>query len=419
MALEYTNKLWKTLYIAYEVFAILLIIFPMCSVTYLFTRPRPTWSWTHAMHVAFRRHLGSVISKVDISTLLHIPDHRAIKPTTGYNAEGVWIEGVPSHFITSELLVFASVARVTPIRIPGYWYGRDGFPPKPTAPVLKSDKKRVFLYLHGGAYTVGSAHPGSLAPPYRNLVQLATDAPHLFAIEYRLSSTRLLSEKHPFPAALLDALAGYIHLVDVMGYDPSNIVVTGNSAGGNLALALVRYLVENQGHQRECIPSLPAPPGNLLLICPWTDLSNSHVETHMALIPPDEKLRLVGSANTNDMDLLGDSYAGGYPSYGVLAYVGPFGLGITLGNPYISPACLTSLVQARFMGFPRTFIVSGGAERFLDQIRTLRGRMTRDMGERHVTYYEERDGVHGFLSFPSHPGGRAALDAIGNWLAQY
>jgi len=86
----------------------------------------------------------------------------------------------------------------------------------------------------------------------------------------------------------------------------------------------------------------------------------------MALIPPDEKLRLVGSANTNDMDLLGDSYAGGYPSYGVLAYVGPFGLGITLGNPYISPVCLTSLVQAQFMGFPRTFIVSGGAERFLD-----------------------------------------------------
>ena len=54
MALEYTNKLWKTLYIAYEVFAILLIIFPMCSMTYLFTRPQPTWSWTHAMHVAFR-----------------------------------------------------------------------------------------------------------------------------------------------------------------------------------------------------------------------------------------------------------------------------------------------------------------------------------------------------------------------------
>lgn len=370
------------------------------------------------MHVAFRRRFGNIISKVDMTTLLHIPDHRATKPTTGYNAESVWIEGVPSHLINSEFLVFASVAHVTPIRIPGYWYGRDGFPPKPTIPVPKSDRKRVFLYLHGGAFTAGSAHPGSLAPAYRNLVQLVTDAPHLFAVEYRLSSTRPLSEKHPFPAAFLDALAGYIHLVDVMGYDPSNVIVTGNSAGGNLALALVRYLVENQGHQWGCILSLPAPPGSLLLISPWTDLSNSHIETHMALIPPDEKLRLVRSAYTNDMDLLGDSYAGGYPSYGVLAYIGPFGLGITLSNRYISPACLTSLVQARFMGFPRTFIVSGGAERFLDQIRTLRDRMMRDMGEGQVTYYEERDGIHGFLSFPSHPGGHATLGAIRDWLAQ-
>ena len=327
------------------------------------------------------------------------------------------MEGVSPYLIMSELSVFASAARTTPIRIPGYWYGRDGFPSKPTAPVLNS---RVFLYLHGGAYITGSAHPSFLASPYRNLVELATDAPHLFAIEYRLSSTHPSNERHPFPAALLDALTGYIHLVDVMGYDPSNIIVTGSSAGGNLALALVRYLVENQRHQRDFIPPLPAPPGNLLLICPWADLSNSHIDTHMALIPPDEKHRLVGSACANDMDILDDSYAGRYPPYGVLAYVGPFGLGVALGNRYISPASLIPFVRARFRGFPCTFIVSGGAERFLDQIRTLRDRMTRDMGEGQVTYHEEADGIHGFLTSPFHPGGCAALNvAIRDWLAQH
>ena len=64
MAFAYARQPWKTFYIAYEIFATLLVVLPVWSVTYLFTRPRPTWSWTHAMHVAFRRRLGNIIFKV-------------------------------------------------------------------------------------------------------------------------------------------------------------------------------------------------------------------------------------------------------------------------------------------------------------------------------------------------------------------
>ena len=100
---------------------------------------------------------------------------------------------------------------------------------------------------------------------YRSL--LNTGAPHLFSVEYRLSSTHPLPEENPFPAALLDALAGYVHLVDVMGYDPANVIVAGDSAGGNIALALARYLVEIRGRRAEAgVALLPAPPGHLLLI---------------------------------------------------------------------------------------------------------------------------------------------------------
>ena len=266
-----------------------------------------------------------------------------------------------------------------------------------------------------------SAHPSSPFTPfiYRSLVQLTADAPHLFAVEYRLSSTHPLPEQHPFPAALLDALAGYIHLVNVMGYDPSDIIVAGDSAGGNLALALTRYLVENEGRAGTDSSPLPAPPGHLLLISPLTDLSNSHTDTHLMFSPPGGNRELARSAYSNDMDIIDNDLGGkGAPSYPSLAYVGPFGLGMALTNRYISPASLHRSLHVSFMGFPRTFIVAGGAERFLDQICTLRDRMMRDMGEGQVTYYEEPDGIHDFIGYTSHPGCRAVLDAIGDWLSR-
>ncbi|KAL4063571.1 Alpha/Beta hydrolase protein [Scleroderma yunnanense] len=379
MALKYAKRPWQTLYIAHELFITLFILFPVCSVN---THSTPLRSYLHS--------------------------------------RCMYAYAVPPHLITPEFKILASVARVASIRIPGYWYARDGTTPKPTAPVSKTDQK-VFLFLHGGAFTLMSAHPGGphVKTLYHSFVHLAADVPRLFAVEYRLSSTHPLPEQHPFPAALFDTLAGYIYLVDVMGYDPSNIILAGDSAGGNLALALIRYLIENRGSSGDDTSTeLPAPPGHLLLIYPWVDLSNSHAETQMALLPPGANQGLAGSAYTNDIDMLPDAFVGrGYPSYSSLAYVGPFGLGMALHNRYISPASLSPAVQARFSGFPRTFIVVGSTDRLLDQVRTLRDKMTRDMpAVGHVTYHEEIDGIHGFMNFPSHPGGRTAFNAIGDWL---
>ncbi|KAG6329918.1 hypothetical protein ID866_9172 [Astraeus odoratus] len=328
------------------------------------------------------------------------PDHRAIEPAR--NAEGVWIEAVPQ-LITAELKIWSAVADVTPTRIPGYWYGKAGLSPKPTAPVETG--QRVFLFLHGGAFVGMSAHPeGIPASVPRTLVELTDNAPHALAIEYRLSSTYPLPEQNPFPAALLDTLAGYNHLVDVMGYHPSNVILVGDSAGGNLVLALARYLIENNGSTTAAGARLPAPPGHLLLISPWVDLSNSHGTPG-------------STAFTNDMDVIGEFYLGaGYPPYSGCAYLGPFGMGMALHNPYISPASLSPCMQARFKGFPRTFIVAGGAERFLDQIRTLRDRMLEDMGEDQVTYYEGIDGIHDYIVFRNYPGCSETYEAIQAWL---
>ncbi|KAJ9091609.1 hypothetical protein QFC21_007149 [Naganishia friedmannii] len=60
------------------------------------------------------------------------------------------------------------------------------------------------------------------------------------SVNYRKS----LSVDTAFPACLLDALAGYLFLTRDLGFEPSNIILMGDSAGGNLALALARYLGE-------------------------------------------------------------------------------------------------------------------------------------------------------------------------------
>lgn len=247
-----------------------------------------------------------------------------------------------------------------------------------------------------------SAHPRSLISIMpRSLVELTDDAPYALAVEYRLSSAYPFAEEHPFPAALLDALAGYNFLVNTMEYNPSDIIVAGDSAGGNLAIALTRYLVENyEGTE----VSLPGPPGHLLVCSPVTDMSSSHV------VPGS-------SALTNDKDIICDFYTDPHhPPYRILAYVGPFGVGIASCNRYISPASLNPLVQARFTGFPRTFIIAGGMEVFLDQICSLRDKMVRDIGERQVTYYEAANAEHDYFVFSWHPDRPATLKAIQEWL---
>jgi cation diffusion facilitator CzcD-associated flavoprotein CzcO/acetyl esterase/lipase len=113
---------------------------------------------------------------------------------------------------------------------------------------------RAILYLHGGAYVVGSrrTHRGMAAQ-----IALAGNAPvHL--LEYRLGP------EHKHPAGLDDSLAAYRDLL-ASGVDPKSIVIAGDSAGGGLALALAMRLRES---------GEPLPAG-LAVINGWLDLTCS------------------------------------------------------------------------------------------------------------------------------------------------
>ncbi|KAI9572158.1 Alpha/Beta hydrolase protein [Boletus coccyginus] len=396
----FTVQPWKGLYLAYGLCSIVFQI-PLWILRYIWpaSRPFPSWSLGHTIAVQLIRRVAHISSVT--GGIVGLPTDHATLPSV--DAESVWIDGTPD-LVTAKLETWTFVAKVEAECIPGYWYGKKGGPPMPTTPVPSG--LRVFYFLHGGGYIQLSAHPHDMTSNItRALIELDDSASHALSLEYRLSSTAPLPDRNPFPAALLDALAGYNHLVNVMGYSPSNVILVGDSAGGNLALALTRYLVENKNTPKV---SLPAPPGHLILLSPWADLTTSHDWPGSSTI-------------SNTADYLG-FHDSGRSLYAKHAFLGPFGLGFAFHNPYISPASLfPSECQAHFGGFPRTFIVTGTAERFYDATRTLGRKMAAEMGEGsgegQVTYFEGKDAVHDFLAFKWHPCRPATLMAIQQWLA--
>lgn len=121
--------------------------------------------------------------------------------------------------------------------VPGEWL----IPPNP---------RGALLYIHGGAFVAG--HP----PMYRPFCGALAKALgfSVFMADYRLAP------ENPFPVPLEDCIAAFEALVkDTPAGEP--IFVAGDSAGGNLSLAVLQHAVKRK---------LPAQGG--LLISPATDM---------------------------------------------------------------------------------------------------------------------------------------------------
>lgn len=173
-------------------------------------------------------------------------------------------------------------------------------------------KKYVILYCHGGGYNTGSLR---YARSITNKLA-ATTSMDVLSFDYRLAP------EHPHPAALEDALQVWDYLMH-FGYGARDVIVTGDSAGGNLALSLVLKLKE-QGRLL---------PRGLVLLSPWTDLTLSG-KSHKTKGEVDPIL------TEEYMEKAIKDYADGQD----------------LNNPLISPKF------GDFKGFPETYIQVGGNE---------------------------------------------------------
>lgn len=177
-----------------------------------------------------------------------------------------------------------------------------------------SDPGRALLYLHGGAYLVGS--PTTHRAAAAHLAHAVGAVAHV--LDYRLAP------EHPHPAAVDDALAAYRALL-ASGLAPSQVVVAGDSAGGGLALALALRA------RAEGVPQ----PAALGLVSPWVDLT------------------LDGLDETIDDPLL----SRGWLELGVRSYAGT-----DVRHPEVSP------LLADLTGLPPMFVHAASQEMFVADV---------------------------------------------------
>jgi acetyl esterase/lipase len=125
--------------------------------------------------------------------------------------------------------------------VPSHWF-RSG----------KGQTRGVLLYLHGGAFVVETPRA------HGAFVSELAERTGMMAV---MPSYRLAPEE-PFPAAVEDAMAAYKGLLE-LGYPGDEIVVAGDSAGGNLTLVVLQQALK-QG--------LPLPAAGVML-SPGMELS--------------------------------------------------------------------------------------------------------------------------------------------------
>ena len=147
-------------------------------------------------------------------------------------------------------------------------------------------KKYVILHCHGGGYSTGSS---IYARTLTSKLASGTSM-DVLCFDYRLAP------EHPYPAATQDAMKAWNYLM-LLGYGARDVIVTGDSAGGNLALSLVLKLKE----QERLLPR------GIVLMSPWTDMTMSgasyreRVESDPMLTP--EYIEAVRRAYAGDRDL--------------------------------------------------------------------------------------------------------------------
>ena len=180
---------------------------------------------------------------------------------------------------------------------------------------------QVDIHLHGGAYYMGSINS------YRDFVARIGRAAGMrsLVIDYRLAP------ENPYPAALEDATSAYRWLL-AEGYDPAKIIISGDSAGGGLALSTLVSL-------RDAGDPLPA---GAVCLSPWTDLALTGDS-----IKTKEKADPINKLSF--LEFSGPLYAGEYD----------------LTDPLISP------LYADFHGLPPLLVQVGTEEVLLDDSTRL------------------------------------------------
>lgn len=242
----------------------------------------------------------------------------------------------------------------------------DSMPAEWVKPDMGHDPHHIILYCHGGGYTCGSLKYARILASKLSLhVGL-----NVLSFEYRLAP------EYVYPAALEDALRAWDYLMH-LGYGASDVLVAGDSAGGNLALELCLEL-RAQGRML---------PRALLLMSPWTDMTSGGSSYQ-------ECLEIDPLLTPDYIQAVRNAYAGEETDF---------------SQPKFSP------LFADLTGLPPTLIQVGANEILLSDSERLARAMKEQSVPVSLTVYP--NGWHVFQQMPTRKAGQA-LDDIGRFVWQ-
>lgn len=222
------------------------------------------------------------------------------------------------------------------------------------------------LHFHGGGYMLGSAQ-GSLEYACRLAKAVAGEC---ITVDYRLAP------EHPYPAAVDDAVDAYRALIN-RGVPASSILLSGESSGAGLALALA-LLLKTAGDEL---------PAGIIAICPFADLAMTapSIKTFAGEDP---------AANRDSLAFMAASYFQGHEPR----------------DPLVSP------LYGDLAGLPPLFISAVQGESLQDDSTRLIARA--EAAGVPVTKLWVRDSVHVYTLFPFLPETEATLAALGEWAGE-
>ena len=217
---------------------------------------------------------------------------------------------------------------------------------------------KVIFHIHGGGFiALSSASHQSFLSKWAKLLNVP-----IVSVDYRLAP------EHPFPCGLDDVWQAYCWLVEqghqILGRAPSQIIVSGESAGGNLALSMTLAAIQ-KGYR---------VPDGLLLGYPCTNLDSSRFSPSYFLTLND-----VIVPHTALWTCL-RSYVTDFSSFS--------------SNPYINPLLIAQEDLAKFP--PSRFFVGTMDPLYDDSLRVVE---KLQQAKADVKMYEYENAMHGVFNF--------------------
>ncbi|MEG2206581.1 MAG: alpha/beta hydrolase [Clostridia bacterium] len=188
----------------------------------------------------------------------------------------------------------------------------------------------ALLQLHGGAFVSG------LNDLYRVFARRYCDmtgGAAVFTLDYRLFPA------YPYPSQQNDVMDAWIFLTQTLGYAPEQILLAGDSAGGNLVLNLCLRLRDSGS----------AMPLGMVAMSPWADLSNSGPS------------HVTNATNDPTFGLSKKDFDGSTPVGVPTTYIE----GLHVRDPYLSPTF------GDYIGFPPMLLQAGGEEILLSDSQLI------------------------------------------------